>query len=129
MFTLGLQKRGANLQQRLMAFGQFDANKVGFDQRQPGTFENFPPLLRMAEQKPHKGTFGGIRDRQGDDLHPTAFKPPNYFQELPDPIFQKYRELANRRIVPARMVSNSVPVPSPKLISIGLRSQVKSPRV
>src|SRR6185437_4231049 len=96
---LGLQERGADLQQWLRAFAEFHADQVAFDHRQAGALENLAALLGMAEQEPHEGALRRIDDRQRHDADLAALESPHDFQELSYPVLQEHGELPNRGVV------------------------------
>ena len=50
----------ANLQERLISLGQFHADQVALDDRQPGSLQNLSPLFGLVEQKPYEGTLRRI---------------------------------------------------------------------
>ena len=84
-----------------MAVGQLDADQVAFDEREPGAFENFATLFRMAEQEPHEGALAGVGDRECDDPHLRAVEPTHDLEQLPDPVLEEDRELTQRRPIAA----------------------------
>ena len=101
MFTSACSRAVQTCSSGWLPVGQLDADQVAFDQRQAGPFQDFAALLGMAEQEPHEGAFGRIVDRQGHDPDVAPLEAADDFEQLADAVFQKHRELADRRIVPA----------------------------
>ena len=98
---LGLQKRGADFQERLRAVGQFQADQIGFHDGQSGPFQDLPALLGMAEHEAGKCAFSGVRDGDGHDLYAAGLETTNNFEQLSYPILKKNCKLPNCGIIAA----------------------------
>src|SRR5262249_41067974 len=94
-----LQKGGADLQERLVAFGKLDADQVAFDHRQARPFEDFAALLRVAQEKADEAAFRRVGDRERDHADAATFEAADDFEKLTDAVSQKQRELADGRVV------------------------------
>lgn len=89
-----LKERGADLLHRLASFGEFDADQVAFDDRQPSPLEDFAASFGMAHDESDEGAFGSVTDGKRGDSDSSDFKATDHFEELSDAIFQEQRELA-----------------------------------
>ena len=99
MFTSACNRAVQMSNRALRPFGQFHADQVALDDRQPGPFQNLAPLLGVAQQEPDEGAFGRVGDRQGHDPHPAPLETANHLQQLPYLVLQENRKLPDGRVV------------------------------
>ena len=97
---LGLEQGRADFHEALGTAGQFDADQIALDDRQPGPLQNLAPLFGVAQQEADEGALGGIGDRKGDDADLAPLETADHFEQLPYPIFEKDRKLADGGIIP-----------------------------
>src|SRR5215470_11618515 len=92
---LGLKKGHTELGERMSTGRQLDGNELVLRERVLVQGEDLPALLGMAKNQPHNRTIRRVGDGQSNDLDLAALEGADDFEELPNPVLQKDRELGH----------------------------------